>query len=132
MPTASAPSRPSPGAQAPSIKHCLEATVQAADRLDEWIRRFVVEHPLRYRPTEFQPQSAGQQKTSSPFSRVSAPQAVRQSRTNRLPRSRAAPVRNRSAWLWAIGNSLKAEYEAVATPLPSRLAALVQQLETTD
>jgi hypothetical protein len=37
---------------------------------------------------------------------------------------------NRAAWLWAIGNSLKAEYDVVATPLPSRLAALVEQLET--
>jgi hypothetical protein len=51
---------------------------------------------------------------------------------NRLPRKRADLVRNRSAWLWAIGNSLKAEYEAAATPLPSRLAALVEQLETAD
>jgi len=132
MSTASAPTRPSHRAQTPtpSIKHCLKATVQAADRLDEWIRRYVVEHPLRYRPTEFQPQSAGQPKPSSPFSRVSAPHAVRQSRTN--SRNRAAPVRNRSPWLWAIGNSLKAEYDAVATPLPSRLATLVQQLETAD
>jgi len=134
MSTASAPTRPSHRAQTPtpSIKHCLKATVQAADRLDEWIRRYVVEHPLRYRPTEFQPQSAGQPKPSSPFSRVSAPHAVRQSRTNRLPRNRAAPARNRSAWLWAIGNSLKAEYDAAATPLPSSLATLVQQLETAD
>ena len=132
MPTASALIRPSHGAQAPtpSIKHCLKATVQAADRLDEWIRRYVVEHPLRYRPTEFQPQTAGRQKPSSPFSRVSAPHAVRQSRTN--SRNRAAPVRNRSPWLWAIGNSLKAEYDAAATPLPSSLATLVQQLETAD
>jgi hypothetical protein len=134
MPIASAPTRPSPGAQAPtpSIKHCLDATVRAADRLDEWIRRYVVEHPLRYRPTEFQPQAAGQPKPSSPFSRVSAAHAVRPSRINRPARNRAAPVRNRSPWLWAIGNSLKAEYDAVATPLPSGLAALVQQLETAD
>src|SRR5262249_19455954 len=132
MSTASAPTCPSHRAQTPtpSIKHCLKATVQAADRLDEWIRRYVVEHPLRYRPVEFQPQSAGQPKPSSPFSRVSAPHAVRQSRTN--SRNRAAPVRNRSPWLWAIGNSLKAEYDAVATPLPSHLVALVQQLETAD
>ena len=75
MSTASAPTRPSHRAQTPtpSIKHCLKATVQAADRLDEWIRRYVIEHPLRYRPTEFQPQAAGQQKPSSPFSRIGVP-----------------------------------------------------------
>jgi hypothetical protein len=29
-------------------------------------------------------------------------------------------------------NNLKAEYDAAATPLPSRLATLVEQLETAD
>ena len=46
------------------------------------------------------------------------------------PKNRAVRICNRAAWLWAIGNSLKAEYDAVATPLPSRLATLVEQLET--
>ena len=45
-------------------------------------------------------------------------------------KNRAIRDPNRAACLWAIGNSLKAEYDAVATPLPSRLAALVEQLET--
>ena len=45
-------------------------------------------------------------------------------------KNRAVRNRNTAAWLWAIGNSLKAEYDVVATPLPSRLAALVEQLET--
>jgi hypothetical protein len=59
----------------PSIKHCLNATVRAADHLDDWIRQFVVEHPLRYGPTEFcadQSQSAKGQKPVPAFSRVSA------------------------------------------------------------
>jgi hypothetical protein len=53
-------------------------------------------------------------------------------RLRQVSPSKNRAVRNpdRTAWLWAIGNSLKAEYDAVATPLPSRLAALVEQLET--
>jgi hypothetical protein len=131
MPTATWPVGRSRRAQVPkpSIKQCLNATVHAADRLDEWIRRYVVEHPLRYRPTEFgadRMQSAGR---VSAFSRVSVPPVVRQSAINRPPRDRAVPIANRRAWLWAIGSPLKAEYDAAAPPLPSRLAALVEQLE---
>ena len=32
-------------------------------------------------------------------------------------------------WLLAIGRRLKAEYDAIAEPVPARLAALVKQLE---
>ena len=55
MTTVSGPTGGSHRAQTPtpSTKHCLNTTVQAADHLDDWIRRYVVEHPLRYRPTEF-------------------------------------------------------------------------------
>jgi len=50
--------------------------------------------------------------------------------SRRVMRSRrVSPPKNRTV-LWGIGNSLKAEYDAVATPLHSRLAALVEQLET--
>jgi hypothetical protein len=35
----------------------------------------------------------------------------------------------RRTWLLAIGRHLKAEYDAVADPVPPRLAALVKQLE---
>ena len=55
---------------------------------------------------------------------------VMRSRQVSLSKNRAVRIRNRAAWLWAIGNSLKAEYDAVAVPLPSRLAALIEQLET--
>jgi hypothetical protein len=34
------------------------------------------------------------------------------------------------AWLLAIGRRLRVEYDAIAEPLPPRLAALVKQLET--
>ena len=56
--------------------------------------------------------------------------SVMRSRQVSPSKNRAVRNPNRAAWLWAIGNSLKAEYDVVATPLPSRLAALVEQLET--
>jgi hypothetical protein len=34
------------------------------------------------------------------------------------------------AWLLAIGRWLRVEYDAIAEPVPPRLAALVKQLET--
>jgi hypothetical protein len=39
---------------------------------------------------------------------------------------------DRTAWLLLIGRRLRAEYDAVAEPVPDRLAALIQQLETSD
>jgi hypothetical protein len=55
---------------------------------------------------------------------------VMRSRQVSPSKNRAVRTPNRAARLLAIGNSLKAEYDAVATPLPTRLAALVEQLET--
>jgi len=40
------------------------------------------------------------------------------------------PVRHRRAGLSAIGQCLKDQYDALATPIPPHLAALVRQLET--
>ena len=37
---------------------------------------------------------------------------------------------DRRAWLLAIGRRLRVEYDAIAEPVPPRLAALVNQLET--
>jgi hypothetical protein len=55
---------------------------------------------------------------------------VMRSRRVSPSKNRAVRTPTRAAWLWAIGNSLRAQYDAVATPLPTRLAALVEQLET--
>jgi hypothetical protein len=44
--------------------------------------------------------------------------------------SKWKPVRNRRAGLSAIGGCLKDQYDALATPIPPHLAALVKQLET--
>ena len=119
-------------APTPSIKHCLNATVQAADYLDGWIRRYVLEHPLRYRPTEFcadQSQPAKGQKPVPAVSRVSASHTADQSRVKRPPRNRAAFVRDRSVWL-SLGHCLWVQYDALAAPVPPRIAALVEQLDT--
>jgi hypothetical protein len=37
---------------------------------------------------------------------------------------------DRRAWLLAVGRRLRVEYDAIAEPVPPRLAALVKQLET--
>jgi hypothetical protein len=39
---------------------------------------------------------------------------------------------DKTAWLLLIGRRLRAEYDAVAEPVPARLAALIQQLETSE
>jgi len=44
------------------------------------------------------------------------------------PRSPYLPIDRRS-WLLAIGSRLRAEYDAVAQPVPERLASLLKELE---
>ena len=132
-PRAQAPRAQAPRDQArtPSIKHCLNATVRAADHLDDWIRRYVVEHPLCYGPTEFcadQSQSAKGQKSVPPFSRVSASHTADQSQVNRSPRNRPAFVRDRNVWL-SLGHCLRVQYDALATPVPAHIAGLLEQLD---
>src|SRR5262249_49410771 len=114
-------------APAPSIKRCLDATVQAADRLDDWIRRYVVDHPLRYHPTVFSSDQRRSAARQEPPSRVSS--SGRRSQLNTPPRRAAVSVCGRGVWLLAIGDSLKGQYDALATPTPPHIAALVEQLE---
>src|SRR5215467_14432867 len=109
MTTVSGPTGRSHRAPTPSIKHCLNATVQAADHLDD--------------------QSAKGQKPVPPFSRVSASHTADQSRVNRPPRNRAVFVRDRSVWL-SLGHCLRVQYDALATPVPPHIAGLVEQLDT--
>src|SRR5262249_50185382 len=121
-------------AKAPALRltHCPSPAVQAADSLDDWFRRYVLEHPLRYRLNEFcadQPQPAKRQKPVPAFSRVSASQTADQPLVNRPPRNRAAFVGDRSAWL-SLWHCLRAHYDALAAPVPPRIAALVAQLDT--
>jgi hypothetical protein len=44
--------------------------------------------------------------------------------------SKFNPARDRRLWLSAIGQSLTVQCDALAAPIPPRLAALVNQLET--
>jgi hypothetical protein len=45
------------------------------------------------------------------------------------PQSNVNPARDRRVGLSAIGQCLKDQYDALATPVPPHLAALVKQLE---
>src|SRR5262249_60990770 len=94
-----------------------------------WIRRYVAEHPLRYRPSEFcADQSPSVKQPVPPFSRVSASHPAGQSRVTRPPRNRGVFVRDQSVWL-SLGHCLRAQYDALAAPVPPHIAALVQQLD---
>jgi hypothetical protein len=46
------------------------------------------------------------------------------------PQNKVNAARDRYVGLTAIGRSLKEEYDALATPIPPHLAALVEQLKT--
>jgi hypothetical protein len=139
-PSTNKPSTNKPSTNKPSTKptkHCLNATVRAADELDDWIRRYVAEHPLRYGPSEFcadqsqsaQSQSAKGQKPVPAFSRVSASHTADESQVNRPPRNRAGFARDRSVWL-SLGHCLRVQYDALATPVPPYIAGLLEQLDT--
>jgi hypothetical protein len=115
----------------PALKRYLGATVRTADRIDYWIRQHVIECPLGFAaPVEVarvanEPRSAEAQ-TSAPSARhaIPAPRA-------KLP-SKLMLACDRRAWLSALGQSLKTQYDALAAPVPPRLAALVRQLEAQD
>ena len=47
-----------------------------------------------------------------------------------LSRSKLSPACDRSFWLSAIGQCLKDQHDALASPIPPHIAALVKQLET--
>jgi hypothetical protein len=111
----------------------IAAAVLTADRIDNWIRRQVMQYWLQHDATDFAPRElwpAQPQTTtaSSPSStRVSAP---RRSRSNRLSQSKAVLAWDSSVWLSALGQCLKAQYDALAALIPPQVAALVEQLET--
>jgi hypothetical protein len=48
----------------------------------------------------------------------------------RPSQSKINPARDRIVWLTAIGQSLKEQYDALATPVPRHIAALVEDLDT--
>jgi hypothetical protein len=88
----------------------LAAVVRAADRIDYWIRRHV--HATDFTPAEH----------------CSAPRAARRSRVNGAPQRKLPSGRDGNVLL-SIGHCLKAQYDALAPPIPPHMAALVEQLE---
>ena len=46
------------------------------------------------------------------------------------PQTKVNPARDRYVGLTVIGQSLKDQYDALATPIPPHLAALIEQLKT--
>src|SRR5262245_14882207 len=83
------------------------AAVRTADRIDYWIRQHV--HAPDLAPSNLWP-------------------------AQDLPPSGALhsklfPACDRSVWL-SIGNCLRAQYDALAPPIPPHIAGLVGQLET--
>jgi hypothetical protein len=109
-----------------ALKRCLGATVRTADRIDYWIRRHVIDAgviPAGHIPSELWSADA---QTSAPLAAPARP-PVRPSR--RPAPSKLILACDRRAWLSALGRALKSEYDALAAPVPPRLAALVKQLE---
>lgn len=87
------------------------SVVRTADRIDYWVRRCI-------HATDF-----------SPADLCSAPHANRRSRANGAPQNTLLPAPDRNVWL-SIGHYLRGQYDALAPPVPSHIAALVEQLET--
>ena len=87
------------------------AVVRTADRIDYWIRRRV--HATDLAPSNLSP----------------AQDRPHRSRVSGVPHSKAFPASDRSVWL-SIGNCLRAQYDALAPPMPPHIAALVEELET--
>ncbi len=80
----------------------LAAGVRTADRIDYWIRRRV--HATDLAPSNLWP----------------AQDRPHRSRVSGAPHSKLFPI----------GNCLRAQYDALAPPMPPHIAALVEQLET--
>jgi len=89
----------------------LVAVVRTANRIDYWIRRRV--HATDLDPSNLWP----------------AQDRPHRSRVSGAPHSKVFPAIDRSVWL-SIGNCLRAQYDALAPPMPPHIAALVEQLET--
>jgi hypothetical protein len=89
----------------------LGAVVRTADRIDHWIRQHV--HATDLAPSNLWP----------------AQDLPHRSRVSGAPHSKVFPARDRSVWL-SIGNCLRAQYDALAPPIPPHIAGLVEQLET--
>jgi len=129
MPTMREPSGWPRQAKAPALR-CLGAAVLTADQIDYWIRRRMVACPLGAADdvaTQLRSADVQTPVLQPTYAPSSAPRPVRPSR---VPvRMKPALACDRRVWLSALGRALKDEYDALAVPVPARLAALVRQLE---
>ena len=89
----------------------LAGVIRTADRFDYWVRRRV--HATDLVPPHLWP----------------AQDRPHRSRTSGASYRQVFSTGDRSVWL-SIGNGLRAQYDALARPVPPRIAALVEQLET--
>src|SRR5215831_10334577 len=89
------------------------ALVRTADRIDYGIRRRIDATDLT---------------TSNLWPTKDRPH---RSTSSSAPHSKLFPASNRSVWL-SIGDCLRAQYDALAPPMPTHIAALVEQLETSN
>ena len=89
------------------------ALVRTADRIDYGIRR-------RIHATDLAASNLWPTKDRPHRSTVSS-----------APHSKLFPASDRSVWL-SIGDCLRAQYDALAPPMPTHIAALVEQLETSN
>jgi hypothetical protein len=119
----------------PALKRCLGATVRTADRIDYWIRRHLIDAPAwpaHHLPIELCSADTGAEAPLAAPTPASARDASPKPQAERPLPSRLMLACDRRGWLSAIGQSLKAQYDALAAPVPPRLAALVKQLEAQD
>ncbi len=92
----------------------VAAAAQTSDRIDYWIRRHVIQYCYGTHPSQSKFNPARDR-------RVATHPSQSQSKFN--------PARDRRVGLLAIGQCLKEQYDALWTPMPRHLAALVEQLE---
>jgi hypothetical protein len=136
MPARTALSRQSAeNTSGPALKRCLGATVRTADRIDYWIRRHMIDAPAwpaHRLPIELCSADTGAEAPLAAPAPASARDASPKPQAERPLPSKLMLACDRRAWLSALGQSLKAQYDALAAPVPPRLAALVKQLEAQD
>ena len=120
---------------APVLKRCLGATVRTADRIDYWIRRHMIDAPAgaaHHIPSKLWYADALPKAPLAAPAPASVRHASPKPRAERPLPSRLILACDRRGWLFAIGQSLKAQYDALAAPVPAHLTALVRQLEAPD
>src|SRR5262249_39145634 len=89
--------------------------------------------PSGQRQALVQPPDRIRRRTHAPYPAASNLRPTKdrphRSTVSSAPHSKLFPASDRSVWL-SIGDCLRAQYDALAPPMPPHIAALVEQLET--